>query len=427
MLSGIKTYTDRWYSGYAFQGASVLGVAPILIPLIVAKLGSNSAAGAVVAAFYLGQLTAPLWGWLTDRLDKFRLIYSLGYLLLAVGMGAFAMVHELAFWLGLAFVQGAGAAATNTVAAMFIVEFKPKEQWDPRIGWLQTFYGTGQALGLGLAAALQMAPLWGMGLAAALMVPGFILGRRGLPRDQDRRKSDTATFQAHALRPPRHAYSQLHRSQGLCVQGIKGMVREWDGPFGLFIFSWLLTMLGTWMVYNLYPLLMKDLYGVDAGMSSLAYAIAATLGIFAYAPSGVLAEKIGDGPVLVVGILMTLVSMVGMTLLAYVHTGDNWLLSQAAFLFMPVAWSPLIVAGTSYTAQLATMPEGNALGVYNSATAVGSVLGALAAGWLSDAWGYGVVMLGASILTIAGLALLAGLLWRQRNAKAAAKPQGASG
>ncbi|MCB2228631.1 MAG: MFS transporter [Desulfarculaceae bacterium] len=425
MLSGIKTYSDRWYGGYAFQGAAVLGVAPILIPLIVAKLGSNSAAGEVVAAFYLGQLTAPLWGWITDRGGWHRLVYSLGYVLLALGLGAFALTHNLAFWLVLAFVQGAGAAATNTVAAMFIVEFKPKEQWDPRIGWLQTFYGTGQALGLGLAAALQAAPLWGMGLAAALMVPGYILGRMGLPPEKDRRKVATASFQTHVLRTPRHAYNPLHHSLGLSLRGIKGLVREWDGPFGLFILSWVLTMLGTWMVYNLYPLLMKDLYGVDAGMSSLSYAIAATLGIFAYAPSGILAEKIGDGPVLVIGILMTLVSMLGMSFLAYVHTGDNWLLSQAAFVFMPVAWSPLIVAGTAYAAQLATMPEGNALGVYNSSTAVGSVLGALAAGWLSDAWGYGVVMIGASALTIAGLALLAGLLWKQRGqgGKQAAKAQ----
>ena len=81
MLAGIKNYTDRWYSGYAFQGAAVLGVAPILIPLIVAKLGSNSAAGVVVATFYLGQLTAPLWGYLTDRTGSHRLIYSLGYVL----------------------------------------------------------------------------------------------------------------------------------------------------------------------------------------------------------------------------------------------------------------------------------------------------------------------------------------------------------
>ncbi|KIX10970.1 MFS transporter [Dethiosulfatarculus sandiegensis] len=406
MPGGLKKYSDKWYSGYAFQGAAVLGLIPILLPIIVAKLGGSSQAGMVVAAFYLGQLTAPFWGQITDRTGCHRLIYSLGYVLLGLGMGFFALTEDLYFWLGLAFMQGAGSAATNTVAAMFIVEFKPKQEWNPRIGWLQTFYGTGQALGLGLAAAAQLAPLWGMGLAALLMAPGLFLGRMGLPPAKNHKKVTVALLNHHKLKHPARAWHQLHLSHSISIKGIKHLIDEWDGPFGIFILSWFVTMLGTWMVYNLFPLLMESLYGVDAGMSSLAYAIAATLGIFAYAPSGVIAEKIGDGPVVLIGILMTLVSMVGMAVLAYVDTGMNWWLSQVVFISMPVAWSPLIVAGTAYTAQLATMPEGNALGVFNSSTAVASVLGALAAGWLSDAWGYGVVMIGACVLTVAGLFVL---------------------
>lgn len=415
MLAGLKKYSDKWYAGYAFQGAAVLGLAPILLPIIVAKLGGNSQAGMVVAAFYLGQLTAPLWGQLTDRTGSHRLIYSLGYVLLCLGMGFFALTEDLYFWLGLAFIQGAGSAATNTVAAMFIVEFRAKEEWNPRIGWLQTFYGTGQALGLGLAAAAQLAPLWGMGLAALLMVPGLILGRLDLPPQKRHKKVSDVVLDHHKLKHPARTWHQLHLSHGISIKSIKHLIDEWNGPFGIFILSWFATMFGTWMVYNLYPLLMDNLYGVNAGMSSLAYAVAATLGIFAYAPSGVIAEKIGDGPVVFIGILMTLVSMFGMTILAYVDTGINWWLSQAVFISMPVAWSPLIVAGTAYTAQLATMPEGNALGVFNSSTAVASVLGALAAGWVSDAWGYGVVMIGASVLTVAGLVVLSLCLKKLKN------------
>lgn len=59
-----------------------------------------------------------------------------------------------AVWLQfvLALLQGAGAGASNTVAAMYIIEFRPKDQWATRIGWLQTVYGTGQALGLAAVA-----------------------------------------------------------------------------------------------------------------------------------------------------------------------------------------------------------------------------------------------------------------------------------
>ena len=52
---------------------------------------------------------------------------------------------------------------------MFIVEYKPKQEWDARVGWLQTFYGIGQAAGLGLAAYLQARPELGLMVSAGLM------------------------------------------------------------------------------------------------------------------------------------------------------------------------------------------------------------------------------------------------------------------
>jgi fucose permease len=44
-----------------------------------------------------------------------------------------------------------GTAATTTVATLFIIDFVPQEQWDPRISWLQSFNGAGQVAGLLLA------------------------------------------------------------------------------------------------------------------------------------------------------------------------------------------------------------------------------------------------------------------------------------
>jgi hypothetical protein len=44
-----KRYSERWYTGYAFQGAVVLGIIPILLPLVVAKAGGAAQAGVVIA------------------------------------------------------------------------------------------------------------------------------------------------------------------------------------------------------------------------------------------------------------------------------------------------------------------------------------------------------------------------------------------
>src|ERR1700681_3104979 len=51
----------------------------------------------------------------------------------------------------LAAILGVGFAAANTVANMFIVEVRPADEWDARIGALQALSGLGQVVGLLLA------------------------------------------------------------------------------------------------------------------------------------------------------------------------------------------------------------------------------------------------------------------------------------
>lgn len=260
-----------WYGGYAFQGVVVLGTAPILLPLIVGDATGPAQAGLVVAALYIGQLTAPMFGALADGSGRHRLIYAAGYLLLAVGLGLFPLAQTVLEWFILALMQGLGVAATNTVASMFIVEFRPKAEWDRRIGWMQTCYGIGQAAGLGLAALLQQAPAWGMLASAALMLPGLLIGLLGTPRGrraglgaaaataQTPKRgasiSDDATSRRHA--PPRQILPHGHI--GPATGALLGrFLADLRSPYALFMLCWLLVMLGTWLIYNLYPLLMQS-------------------------------------------------------------------------------------------------------------------------------------------------------------------------
>ncbi len=417
-----KANTEPWYWGYAFQGAVVLGTAPILLPLIADKAGGAAQAGQVVAAFYLGQLLAPLFGSLADRTHRHILVYLSGYVLLAVGLGLFPATHVLGFWIGLAFLQGAGSAATNTVAAAFIVEFKPREEWDGRIGWLQTSYGAGQAVGLGLAAYLQARPEFGLILSAGLMLPGIILGRIGLPKANVQQKPAAITFARHAHRTPHRLSSMLYYYHRPSLQGLKRFFASWRSLFGLYIVSWFCVMFGQLIVMNLYPLLMREAYGINAGRSSFYYAIAATVGIFAYAPSGNLGKKIGDAWVVMAGILMTLVSAVGMSVLAYTKPGAVAWLAPLCFSLIPIAWSPLIVGGTGLAGKLAPMEEGEAMGIFNATTAIASVLSAMAAGQLAHRFGFGVVPIVAAVIVGGSIALAVPLLATSRSAPRGAGP-----
>ncbi|WP_018125350.1 MFS transporter [Desulfovibrio oxyclinae] len=397
--------TEKWYSGYAFQGAVVLGIAPILIPIIVGKAAGNGAAGIVVAAFYAGQLLSPLLGGLADRTGKLRMIWAFGYAILGLCLALFGGTSNLVFWMTLCFLQGVGAAASNTVAAMFIVEFKPKAQWDDRIGWLQTFYGAGQAIGLGLAAALQATPELGMLASGLLMLPGWWLGRKGLPAEEDRTPQESAQ-RTGGNRPARQPVPHSHHRLGRLKHFYNLLTRLKSG-YGLFIFSWFLSMLSMWLIFNLYPLLMQQTYGIGAFASSLYYAAGAFIGIFAYAPSGALGRRVGNGFVVMLAYALVIVSVAGMTVLAFTNSAQSVWLAPLFFLLTPIAWSPAIVAGTAYVAELADFEEGSAIGIFNATTAIGSVLAALGAGGIADSLGFSSVLVLSGVLGIAACVPLA--------------------
>jgi MFS family permease len=408
--SSFRNYTQPWYYGYAFQAVVVFGTGAILMPIVVNGASDAAKAGTVMAFFYIGQLLAPLMGAITDRTGRHRLFYLSGYVLLAIGLALFPFTKLLWFWMGLAFLQGVGSGTSNTVAAMFIVEYNPKPEWDARVGWLQTFYGVGQAIGLGLAAYLQARPEIGLLVSAALMAPAMLLGARGLPPSRAHHKPEKTEFSYHSHRPPRTVYSILTRYERTALNSLKRLFLEWRSTFGLYIVGWFFVMLTTWLIGALFPLLMKGAFNISYSMSSLYYAVGAVIGIFVYTPSGTLGKKIGDGWVVTIGTIMTLASVAGLAALAHVHSGINQWLVPIVYILIPIAWSPLIVGGTALAAQLATFAEGEALGFYNATTAVAAVIAAFTAGLVARQFGYGMVLTIGAVASLLALSCFIPLL-----------------
>jgi len=56
-----RQWVETWYLAYALLGATIAGLAPILLPLTASHTGNATDVGLVMAAFSLGGLTAPLW------------------------------------------------------------------------------------------------------------------------------------------------------------------------------------------------------------------------------------------------------------------------------------------------------------------------------------------------------------------------------
>ena len=413
-------YIEKWYWGFLLQGAIVLGLAPILIPVIVGKNNGSLEAGVVVAAFYLGQLASPFFGIIADKLSWHKVLYLGSYVIMGLSVFAFILTNSTLLWFILSLIIGLSAGAGNTISAMYIVEITPHQQWDQRIGWLQTFYGTGQALGLFAAALFATTTGGGMTFAALLMIPGFFLSWRKIPKiinSADKQNPQDEDLPHKLSRHSHTLHSPLGHYQQLTIKELKIFSKDFLNSFGILLLSWFLATFGLWLFMNLYPLLMEKSYKIAASTSSTYYAVFATIGAFAYAPSGTLGKKIGNNKVLFIGMLMLFLSLLGLSILCYSFEREWKYFVPAAFAMIPIAWSPLIVAGTALASELTTIGQGAGLGLFNAMTALSSVLAALAAGWIAHHWDYPTVTCTAAVLALLGIITLIPVLVKNLTLK----------
>ncbi len=152
-----------WYLAYLILGLINSGLLPFILPLDVAsRFHDLGDVALVIGAYNAGMLPAPVLGVL----------------------------------------MGFGVGAAATVAPLFVIDFAPRAEWEPRIGWLQSFNGAGQLAGLLLAGVVAAGSLAvGFWLAAGFAALALVLGRIGLPREAQR----------PPMRLPRLAWADLMR------------------------------------------------------------------------------------------------------------------------------------------------------------------------------------------------------------------------
>ena len=410
-----RTWIEPWYLVYAILGATIAGLIPVLLPLKVGQAGTPAQVGWVMAAVSLGGLSAPLWGVLADRYRLHRWVLVIGLFLTALGLTAFAFSSQPVIWFGMALILSVGAAGASTVANLFVVEMHPKPEWDERIGWLQTFYGLGQVVGLLLAGFLSKVDLHiGILTAAALSVAAVLLGwltTKTPPKHPDEKPV--------LLHTARHAELTVHSPQRffhhLSLNGIKSLGVVLRSRFGLFLAVWLLTFAGSAAVFSQYPLLMQKVFGITPDISSVAFGVMAGLGLTLYTPAGNWSNRFGSVPILRVSLVMRLIAFVGLLALGFTHFGFRGWLALVAFAFVVFAWSLMSVSGTALAADLSPVGEGEGMGIFNAVNALAGVIGAVLGGWVAGSWGYATT----SVVAVAGVTsgLMLSLLFRGKESK----------
>jgi len=410
-----RKWIEPWYLVYALLGAIIAGLIPVLLPLRVSQAGTPSQVGWVMAAVSLGGLSAPLWGALTDRYRLHRWVLIVGLFLTAFGLTVFAFSGHPAIWLVMALILSSGAAGASTVANLFVVEMHPKSEWDERIGWLQTFYGLGQVVGLLLAGFLSKVNLnTGLLTAAALSIAAVLLG--WLTAKTPPKPSEIKPVLLHTAR---HAEWTVHSPQRffhhLSLNGIKQPGTVLRSRFGLFLVVWLLTFAGSAAVFSQYPLLMQKVFGITPDISSVAFGVMAGLGLTLYTPAGNWSERFGSVPILRVSLVMRLAAFIALFALGFTQFGFQGWLALVAFAFVVFAWSLMSVSGTALAAALSPVGEGEGMGIFNAVNALAGVIGAALGGWVAGSWGYATT----SVVAVAGMTsgLMLSYLFRGKESK----------
>ncbi len=408
-------WIESWYVSYGLLGLAAAGLMPILLPLLVGHTSGIADIGLVMAAFSLGGLTAPFCGWLADRYRMHQGLLVGGLLGTAAGAVLFSFTRQLFPRVVLAFLSGTGLASASTVANLFIVEVRPQEEWDARIGWLQTFYGGGQVIGLVVAGLIgQTAPekgLWLSGVIAVVAIIPALSGRLQKTAVIGHRPvlSHPAHHAEWPVGSPQHLYHHVKPAE------LVKILSTVESSFGLLLIAWLLSFSGSAAFFSFFPVLMQQMYGVLPGRASAGYALAAGMGLLLYAPAGTWSGKRGPLPMLRDALILRIAAFLALTILASSPVSGRGWPAMLFFLFVVLAWSLLSVSSTALVASLSPKNEGEGMGIFNAVTAFSGVMGAALGGWAASLWGYIAIPVMSIVGTASGF-LVVLLLLRRFNA-----------
>jgi len=176
-------------------------------------------------------------------------------------------------------------------------------------------------------------------------------------------------------------------------------------PFGRFLSSWLLFNIGSSAFFTFYPLLMVHAYGIPLWAASVLLAALTAARLPLFAPSATLCRRHGSRAVFRAFLLIRGLCFLGLFILVYFRGAAAAAVTIILLSVMTVAWPLVSVSATYLSAELAVSSEGEAMGLFNAASAAASLAGALVGGGLAALLGYGSITALAAACCAGALAL----------------------
>jgi MFS family permease len=158
-----------------------------LLPFYATRFGGSAfTVGILVAVFALAQmLTAPMWGWLSDRHGR-RPILLTSQALAAVAYVTFAYADSVTLLLLSRFLQGAGGGTTGVISA-YVTDTVGQDERAKALGWITACTSFGVMIGPAIASwSVGWSPAAPGLIAAGLCALNFLFAWRWLPESAAR-------------------------------------------------------------------------------------------------------------------------------------------------------------------------------------------------------------------------------------------------
>ncbi len=365
----------------------------MVFPLFFANAGiSRTESGFLISIGTLaGVLSSVVAGVLSNRSGR-KTVLLLGTLLYTVVFFLFAYLdHGFGTLMFLRFVEGLGFYVMPVMVTTMAADIFPMKDRGKAMALFSTSGGIGSLIGPLISPYLISGNDYtfyflfsgGFVLVSAIAMSLFV--RETLPESLKKRANVSAIRSVDVV-------GFLHSVRGLGV------------VVGVFLVAILIYRTGYTMIDPFFSLYLKDVLRLDLSLTSYIFALRATCTILFSPLAGVLIDKYGRKRSILLGLGMTVITLVGYT---FVNGFYPILLLRA---WDAVAMALLLTAINTLMADLLS-PEmrGFGMGLQSSITQQSSTVGSLFSGFIIDVSGYNAVFYIAAALCF--FALIIAQIW----------------
>ncbi|MBC8106023.1 MAG: MFS transporter [Anaerolineae bacterium] len=346
--------------------------------------------GSLATAFLVSyMITAPIFGWLADRISRWLLV-GVGVIVWSLASGGSGLANTFGILMVTRMFVGIGEAAYGPAAPTIIADLYPVNRRGSVLAWFYMAIPVGSAIGFGLGAAIGSWLGWRWAFYA-VVPPGIVLGILCLMR-RDPRRHTNVNSDAPKTKVTFKDYVALFRIRSFLLN-----------TAAMTAMTFAIGGISFWM-----PRYLTEVRGLPASSKIWFGAITAVAGLFATLLGGIAGDRLRNrgigGAYFIVSAIGILIAAPCVILMLYLPFPFAWIAAFAAvfWLFFNTGPSNTAIANVTHPSMRATAFALNILVIHTLGDAISpSLLGATA----------GTFSWNVAFFVVAAVMALAGALW----------------